>query len=54
MGSMVNPMIWLLYPWEIATAPIVQKAGWRTRVDWCEEGKISLPTGVQNPKPSIL
>jgi hypothetical protein len=28
MGGVVNPMIWLLYPWKIATVPIVQKAEW--------------------------
>ena len=43
MGRVVNPMVWPLYPQKIATVPIVQKAGWRTRVDLCEEEKISFP-----------
>jgi hypothetical protein len=40
MGGVVNPMIWLLYTREIAMVPILQKAGWRAKVYWCEEGKI--------------
>jgi hypothetical protein len=40
MGVVVNPMIWLLYTWEIAMVPILKKGGWRAKVDWCEEGKI--------------
>jgi hypothetical protein len=50
MGRMISSMICLLSPREIVTVPIVLKAGWRTRIHCCEEGKISLPHRGSEPQ----
>jgi hypothetical protein len=43
-------MFWLLSPRQIVTVPIVLKAGWKTRIDRCEKGKISLPHRGSKPQ----